>query len=221
MFVRCLVARFVLVLWIFYAGAGRVCSAAPAPPQYPGTLEWNSPGTNSSAAVPLGNGDFGISAWVDPTAGTLACYLGKTDAWSSQGRLLKLGCLRIRLAPNPFSAGSVFRQVLSLDDARLIINAGPSNQTVRLVLWVDANHPVAHVQIDAPNPYELTAELDLWRTNQIVLAGYARQSAFGLLHAPFPVAEEPDTIWTGRTNTVVWYHHNLTSIWQKDRKSVV
>jgi len=30
-------------------------------------LSWNVPGPNSAASMPLGNGDIGLNAWVDPT----------------------------------------------------------------------------------------------------------------------------------------------------------
>ena len=34
--------------------------------------------------MPLGNGDIGVNAWVEPS-GDLLFYVGKTDAWSENG----------------------------------------------------------------------------------------------------------------------------------------
>ena len=46
----------------------------------------------------LGNGDIGINAWVEPN-NDLLLYLGKTDAWSENGRLFKVGRLRLHCSP--------------------------------------------------------------------------------------------------------------------------
>ena len=62
---------------------------------------WNSPSKDSSGSMPLGNGDIGVNAWVEEN-GDLLLYVSKTDAWSENVRLLKLGRVRLRLTPNPF-----------------------------------------------------------------------------------------------------------------------
>jgi hypothetical protein len=38
--------------------------------------------------------------WIDKN-GDLQFYLSKTDSWSGNGRLLKLGKIRVALTPNP------------------------------------------------------------------------------------------------------------------------
>jgi len=53
-------------------------------------LVWTEKGKDFHDAIPLGNGDIGISAWVDQT-GELVFYIGKTDAYDDNNRLLKLG----------------------------------------------------------------------------------------------------------------------------------
>src|SRR6266404_5087673 len=63
---------------------------------------WTSPSKDSSGSMPLGNGDIGLNLWVEES-GELVFYIGKTDAWSESARLLKLGRVRVRLSPNPFS----------------------------------------------------------------------------------------------------------------------
>ena len=42
---------------------------------------WDSPSNDSSGSMPLGNGDLGVNAWVEPS-GDLVLLLSKTDAWS-------------------------------------------------------------------------------------------------------------------------------------------
>ena len=68
---------------------------------------WDSPSKNSLGSMPAGNGDIGINLWVEEN-GDLLFYLSKTDAWSENARLLKLGKVRLSLSPNPFKTGDTF-----------------------------------------------------------------------------------------------------------------
>ena len=63
-------------------------------------VTWDAPSRDSFASMPIGNGDIGLNVWVDE-GGDLLFYLAKTDAWSENARLLKLGRVRVRLSPNP------------------------------------------------------------------------------------------------------------------------
>jgi hypothetical protein len=45
--------------------------------------------------------------------------VAKADAWSEMGNILKLGRVRIQIAPNPFVDSAGFRQVLGLERAKL------------------------------------------------------------------------------------------------------
>lgn len=202
------------VWWWMLATMTQPALSVDLPLEYPGVIDWDTPSTNACGSMPLGNGDIGINAWAQ-SDGALNLYLGKTDAWSGLGRLLKVGRIRLRFTPNRFSPGQPFRQSLLLNEGKMLIQAGPSNKPLRLELWVDAHQPAVHLEAQSSEPFELEADLELWRTNQHQLAGAERQSAFGLQNAPFPLVEEPDIIWTGRSNAVVWYHRNETSIWQK------
>ena len=61
---------------------------------------WDSPSENARGSMPLGNGDISLNAWVEAD-GDLIFYIGKTDAWDDNSRLLKLGRVRISLANIP------------------------------------------------------------------------------------------------------------------------
>ncbi len=65
---------------------------------------WDSPSSDSSGSMPLGNGDIGLNLWLEH-GGDLLFYISKTDAWSEIARLQKLGRVRVRLTPNPFVPG--------------------------------------------------------------------------------------------------------------------
>src|SRR5580693_5183646 len=46
-------------------------------------VSWNTPGPNSAASMPLGNGDIGLNVWVEPE-GDVLFYISKTDAWGGE-----------------------------------------------------------------------------------------------------------------------------------------
>src|SRR5947209_18267360 len=99
---------------------------------------WTSPSKDSSGSMPLGNGEVGINAWVEPS-GDLVFYISKTDAWSETARLLKLGRVRVRLFPNALASGENFRQTLKLSTGEMIVSGGKADNAVNISLWVDAN----------------------------------------------------------------------------------
>ena len=72
---------------------------------------WDSPSQNPYESMPIGNGDIGLNVWIEE-AGDLLFYISKTDSWSENNRLLKLGRIRVKLTPNPFREGLPFCQEL-------------------------------------------------------------------------------------------------------------
>ena len=65
-------------------------------------ITWDSPSKDFNGSMPIGNGDIGANVWVEE-GGDLLFYIGKTDSYSENARLLKLGRLRVRFSPNPFA----------------------------------------------------------------------------------------------------------------------
>ena len=112
---------------------------------------WDSPSLNAHGSMPLGNGDVGINAWVEPS-GDLVFYVSKTDAWDENGRLCKIGRVRVKFDP-PLPVKESFRQELKLREGVIEIKAGTS----RLELWVDANQPVVGVEADVGNADQVVA----------------------------------------------------------------
>ncbi|MFW5831162.1 MAG: DUF5703 domain-containing protein [Prolixibacteraceae bacterium] len=96
---------------------------------------WDSPSKDSLGSMPAGNGDIGINLWVEEN-GDLLFYLSKTDAWSGNARLLKIGKVRLSLSPNPFKKGVPFSQELILKDGVIHIEAGKAEEKVSIDIWV-------------------------------------------------------------------------------------
>jgi hypothetical protein len=171
---------------------------------------WESPSRDCSGSMPLGNGDISMNAWVEPN-GDLVFYIGKSDSWDDNARLLKVGRVRVTLDPAP--PVSPFRQELSLVDATMKVRYGDGTT---LDVWVDANRPVIRVRAGGPNPVAATAAIELWRTERYTLPSIEcsdvlmDRSKPNDMHAPTIV--EPDTILTGLTDRIGWYHHNTKSV---------
>ncbi len=53
-------------------------------------IKWDSPSEDFNGSMPIGNGDIGANVWVEE-GGDLLFYIGKTDSYSENVRLLKLG----------------------------------------------------------------------------------------------------------------------------------
>ena len=176
---------------------------------------WETPSEDHNGSMPIGNGDIGMNVWVD-RSGRLWLLLSKTDAWSENGRLLKLGRVCVSLTPNPFVEGAPFKQTLCLRQGEITVTAGDSDRAVTLTIWVDANHPAIHVEVDSATPRGMEVSLDLWRTTCRELKGKELNSAYGLQGGPFRVYVHPDTVVDGDTDRIVWYHRNAESIWQNN-----
>ena len=139
-----------------------VKAAVPGPEAEPGSpldacnVVWDSPSTNSLGSMPLGNGDIGVNAWVEPN-GDVVFYVSKVDAFDADHTLRKLG--RVRLHLTPALTNSNFRQTLVLRDGAMTISVGD----VHLRLWVDANHPVIRVTGTSRMPMDVMASFETLR----------------------------------------------------------
>lgn len=187
----------------------------PADPLDQYNVVWDSPSQDYNGSMPIGNGDIGMNVWVEPS-GDLLLLISKTDAWSENGRLLKLGRGRVKLSPNPFAGSASFQQVLNLRRGEILISGGKADQEVRLRIWVDANRSAIRLQADGAKPLRMEAELEVWRNQRRQLGDKEINSAYGLQGAPFPVYVQPDTVLKGQRRRVVWYHRNQSSIWENN-----
>ncbi len=205
----------------FIALAGKVAEASPVDAF---DVVWESPSRDHHGSMPLGNGDISLNAWMT-AEGDLQFYIGKSDAWGDNARLLKVGRVRVRLDPNPIRPGRPFRQELKLHDGSIEITSGdpqapstskPAPPTSRWHLWVDAHHPVIELTVETSEPTEATASIELWRTNRHELAEL--QVSDVLLNRDkadqkeAPTIIEPDTFLAGEQDRIGWFHHNIKSV---------
>src|SRR5882757_2636358 len=116
-------------------------------------VTWNSLGTNENDSLPVGNGDIALNVWTEQN-GDIVLLIGKSDAWSENGQLLKLGRVRVKLTPNPFNSPGAFTQTLRLETGEIEIRSGKNLARV----WADANHPVIHIEFESEHPTQLEAK---------------------------------------------------------------
>jgi len=177
-------------------------------------VTWDTPSANHHGSMPLGNGDIALNAWMTKD-GDLHFYISKTDAWDDNARLIKVGKVRLHFEPNPVATAQAFRQELKLGAGCIEITAGDKADG-KIRLWVDANHPVIHVTAENAAPFEATAFVELWRTNQYEMPEVQVSDVLNHPGKPqskeAPTLIEPDSLLTGLPGRIGWFHHNLKSV---------
>ncbi|MBJ6367705.1 DUF5703 domain-containing protein [Snuella sedimenti] len=185
----------------------------------PYNIIWKTPSKDHTGSMPTGNGDIGLNAWTE-TNGDICFYIGKTDTWGDNGRLLKAGKVRIKSTPPITIPNGDFKQELDLKsgtikiDSKGNISGKPVNLSFKI--WVDANHPVIYINQSSTVPVSLTANIELWRTKRDSLPEIGvsdlleKRDMPGSLYQP--VIVKPDNLISGDKNYIGWYHHNKKSI---------
>ena len=180
---------------------------------------WTSASKDATGSMPVGNGDIGLNVWVEE-GGNLVFYIGKTDSWSENGRLLKMGRVRVKLSPNPFVEGAPFQQALRLLEGKIEITAGPKGSEVAIVVWVDAGHPVVRVEAVGEKDFDMQVAFETWREVGYKLQSTTVSDMFNfdnhttstpMDQNPYPTVVHPDVILPGQSDRIVWYHHNVKS----------
>lgn len=168
---------------------------------------WTSPSANAHGSMPIGNGDVGINAWVEPS-GDLIFYVSKTDAWDENARLCKIGRVRVKFDP-ALEVAEGFRQELKLRDGIIEITA----KDTRIQLWVDANAPVVRMSAESTRPVACRAEVELWRLRERPFGSDDdSHSSGGLSASAFKATVLPDVVVPSSGPRVVWYHRNTRSV---------
>ena len=173
---------------------------------------WDSLGTNENSSMPLGNGDVALNVWTEQN-GDIVLLIAKSDSWSENGELLKLGRVRISLMPNPFKESTSFTQTLRLETGDVELRSGNNSAHI----WVDANNPEVHVQVQTEDPVVLKATSEVWRTKKYHLDLDAIvQTQLGLFEwgtNQNGLTFYPDTILPAKENRVSCCHFNTHSIY--------
>jgi alpha-L-fucosidase 2 len=169
---------------------------------------WHTPSVDEHGSMPLGNGEIGVNLWTE-NGRDVCIYVARSDAWDENGRLCKLGRLRLRL-PDGALSGPGFLQRLHLDEGVLRLTVG----AFAITAWVDAHHPVLRLEIIGNSAFSIDAHVELWRRDRVItesdeLFAFVRQEA---PHAQ--VHEHADEVLDAGNRAVAWCHHNRSSTWR-------
>jgi hypothetical protein len=176
---------------------------------------WDSPGKSYKDSMPIGNGDLGLNLWTEEN-GDVVFLIDKTDSWTENSELVKLGRIRVRFDESPFRASPAFRQVLIPKEGAIEIR-GTSSAVLRV--WVDANAPVVHLEMKSGKPVSMRASAEIWRreprrTNAVrgndEMMNGLREQAGNPEHG---LVIDPDTILPAKNNRLMWLHYNTRSMY--------
>jgi alpha-L-fucosidase 2 len=184
----------------------------PEPASYDASrynVVWTGLGSDFNDSMPIGNGDIGLNVWTEQN-GDLVFLVGKTDAYTENGELVKLGRVRVTLTPNPFTSATSFTQTLNIARGEIDLSAKQPDGSVATVrLWVDANHPVAHIEVNSPAPTTLRAATEIWRTDPP--RADPGDDLRELNGSPTKIIIDPDTVLPTERNEIACCHFNSRS----------
>jgi hypothetical protein len=152
--------------------------------------------------MPIGNGDLAANVWVESN-GDLVFYLSKSDSWSPQQELLKLGRIRMKMDPPLIAEGSTFKQELDLQSGAIRIQSAIGNRQSAIRFWIDANHDVVNVEIKDSEVFTAQVMLEPWRVPNTKLYGGA----------------VPDTVLPAKESAIRWFQRNRQSVFADTLKN--
>ena len=165
-------------------------------------LTWESHSQNSSASMPLGGGDIGLNVGVED--GELLFYFSRSGTFDEHNTLLKLGRMRIGLTPNLLLDEDEFQQILHLEEGKILIRG---SHGLEMVLWVDVEKPVIHLESKADIPIEVSASFESWRHKDRKVEGAANNANSYKWAPPQEVITYADSIQF-EDSGVLFYHQN-------------
>jgi len=168
-------------------------------------VTWNSLGKDENDSMPLGNGDFSANVWTEQN-GDLLLLLSKADAWTETGKIVKLGRVRLKFSTNPFSATTGFSQTLNLEKGAIEIKSGSNS----LLVWIDANRPVLHVETHLEHAATLQAGAEIWRKT-VAFKEYKETDNAGIMTGESSPKTLPDILSPASGTQIGWFHFNATS----------
>lgn len=175
-------------------------------------VRWDSPSRDAGESMPCGGHDIGLNVWVEADrtgAGELLFYIDRAGSFDENNQMLKLGRVRVRLTPNPFTPDAPFRQELQLRQGCIEITDGdPQDEaSTRIEVWVDAMQPAVHVEVHSAQPVMLEAGYENWRLGVREIPYDRRHPCASWVAYAGTVTTKPDTV-DFASDGVLFYHRN-------------
>lgn len=168
-------------------------------------LVWTSQSDNAAGSMPCGGGDIGLNVWVEK--GALLCYISRSGTFDENNTLLKLGRVRLMLSPNPFDAGSTFKQELVLKEGYVKVTGTKAGLKTEVKVWVDVFKPVVHLEVKSNQKTLAEAGFESWRNEDRLTKGRENnQNAYKW--APQGEVKTFKDSLAFKNNEVLFFHRN-------------
>ena len=172
-------------------------------------IVWNSQSKNSAESMSVGGHSIGCNVWVEN--GDVLFYAQRSGSFTENNEYHKLGRFRLKLTPNPFTNSDKFKQELKLHEGYVEITGQVGENEVKVDLWIEAQRPVIHIDIESN--VELNSEVlyENWRTETSHLN---TEINYGPAFGCFSWICYPDSIFRYKdftdfeNNGVLFYHRN-------------
>ncbi|MGM9802612.1 MAG: DUF5703 domain-containing protein [Muribaculaceae bacterium] len=173
-------------------------------------VTWDTPSGNPSGSMPIGNGEVGANMWMEDN-GNLLFYLSRTDSWSENSELLKLGRVRVTMHPALKGNDVKFTQHLDLDRGMINVTISQGNKEQKLNFWIDSEAPVVYVEGSSTHPVHVTVTPEIWRTQTYMIP--KTEQHFNLQGCDIDSLQMvyPDQV-ASQGNRLTVYHRNEHSI---------
>jgi hypothetical protein len=120
---------------------------------------WTNQSGGSAESMPLAGGVLGLNVWVQEN--DLLFLIGSPDCLDENGMQVKLGLVRLRIAPAAFARA--FRQELNLAKSEITVEGKTEDgQPVTVRLWCDVFQPAVHAEVAAARPVEVAVSYETW-----------------------------------------------------------
>lgn len=161
-------------------------------------ITYNVLGQSDRSAMPLGDGELAVSAWVTED-GVLHCYLSRSDALSELDRTIKLGEIQLRFSPVQFTK-EAYMQKLRLTKGQIQI----SGRDGMVKLWVARNTHCLCITGQFCKPVVVSAAYHTWRT--------APYEPFGEFQFQHGIQESADVVQQVDGKTLFYHKNSQTFI---------
>lgn len=173
--------------------------------QVDANLVWTSQSDNAAGSMPCGGGDIGLIVWVEK--GVLLCYISRSGTFDENNTLLKSGRVRLRLSPNPFDAGSTFKQELVLKEGYVKVTGTKAGLKTEVKVWVDVFKPVVHLEVKSNRKTLAEAGFESWRNEDRLTKGRENNQNAYKWAPQGEVKTFKDSI-AFKNNEVLFFHRN-------------
>jgi len=158
---------------------------------------WDTPSPDAWESMPL-SGRFGTGANVWVQDGALWLYLAHNAAYDEDGKLLKLGALRITPVNGAFSNLASFKQELDLTSGAIFIDAASKKgSSIKMKLWFAGENLIIESASKAKTALEIS--FGSWRE-------ISRDSMYIDMGKRFHTVRA-DSVYMS-PNGIVWNHRN-------------